>query len=227
MLSGNSFYTSIKALSLMLILIFTPLAGFAQQQQQQQAQVPQATLRARPLPPVQYAPGRDYDMRHIALDLKFDWEREQALGTATLSFAPLANNLKQVEFDAANMTFNSVKLSNGADLQYETDAPREKLRVRLDRAYQPSDVLTVVISYHTNGPTPQSLSNFGGLVFVKPTQDEPNRPRQIWSQGEAEWNHQWFPCFDHPNDFATTEMTATVEKPLMVISNGRLLEKKA
>ncbi|HEY0546287.1 MAG TPA: M1 family aminopeptidase [Pyrinomonadaceae bacterium] len=224
MLSNKPFYFSVKALSFMLalLLICAPQAATAQQQ----SQVPQATLRTRPLPPTQYIPSRDYDVRHIALDLRFDWEREQALGTATISFAPLANNLKQVEFDAANMTFNSVKLSNGAELQYEADAPHEKLRVWLDRAYQPSDVLTVVISYHTNGPTPQSLTGQGGLTFIKPTLDEPNRPRQIWSQGESEWNHQWFPCFDHPNDFATTEMTATVEKPLMVISNGRLIEKK-
>lgn len=225
MFANKPFYSSVKVLSLMLALLLglVPQAATAQQQQ---AQVPQATLRTRPLPPVQYIPGRDYDVRHIALDLKFDWEREQALGTATISFAPLTNNLKQVEFDAANMTFSSVKLNGGAELQYETDTPHEKLRVVLDRAYQPSDVLTVVISYHTNGPTPQSLTGLGGLTFIKPTPDDPSRPRQIWSQGEAEWNHQWFPCFDHPNDFATTEMTATVEKPLMVISNGRLLEKK-
>ncbi|MBV9958053.1 MAG: DUF3458 domain-containing protein [Acidobacteria bacterium] len=209
---------SSKALSLLLVLlfIFAPLA----------ATVAQTTLRARPLPPTQYIPSRDYDMRHIALDLRFDWEREQALGTATISFAPLTDDLKQVEFDAANMTFSSVKLSGGAPLQYVTDAPHEKLRVTLDRAYQTSDVLTIVIAYHTNGPTPQSLVGNGGLTFIKPTKEEPNRPRQIWSQGEAEWNHQWFPCFDHPNDFATTETTATVEKPLMVISNGKLIEKK-
>jgi aminopeptidase N len=35
----------------------------------------------------------------------------------------------------------------------------------------------------------------------------------IWSQGETEFNHYWFPCYDHPNDFTTTELFAIVEKP--------------
>lgn len=224
MSSKKTFRLSVKALGFLLtcVFVFAPLAALAQETSQ--ATQP---LRARPLPPTQYIPSHDYDTRHIALDLRFDWEREQALGTATISFAPLTKNLQRVEFDAANMTFNSVKLSNGAPLQYEADAPHEKLRVTLDKVYQPSDVLTVVISYHTNGATPQSNTGQGGLIFIKPTTEEPGRPRQIWSQGESEWNHQWFPCFDHPNDFATTEMTATVEKPLMVISNGKLIEKKA
>lgn len=188
----------------------------------------QQQTQRRTLPPRQYIPARDYDTRNITLNLRFDWEKEQAIGTATISFAPLAANLSRVEFDAANMTFNSVKLASGTQLKFEADAGREKLRVVLDKVYQPANVITVVIDYHTNGITQGAgLANFGrGLTFIKPRADEPNRPRQIWSQGESEYNHYWFPCFDHPNDFATTEMIATVEKPLMVISNGRLLETK-
>ncbi|HYE65456.1 MAG TPA: M1 family metallopeptidase, partial [Pyrinomonadaceae bacterium] len=193
-------------------------------------QTPQTqTLKPRPLPPTQYIPSRDYDMRNITLNLRFDWEREQALGTATITFAPLTSNLRSVEFDAAYMTFSSVQLSTGTPLQYQTDVSREKLRINLDRPYQPKDLLTVVINYHTNGVTTDSGAGaqFGrGLTFIKPTPADPKRPRQIWSQGETEYNHYWFPCYDHPNDFATSEMIATVEKPLMVISNGSLVETK-
>jgi aminopeptidase N len=180
------------------------------------------------LPPRQYIAIRNYDTRHIKLDLHFDWEREQAIGTATITFAPLTTNFQSLEFDAANMTFSSVKLESGAPLKYETDEIREKLRITMDRAYQPSDVLTVVIAYNTKGvSTDTGIGGFGrGLTFIKPTKDDPTRPKQIWSQGETEYNHYWFPCFDHPNDFATTEIIATVEKPLMVVSNGRLLETK-
>jgi aminopeptidase N len=88
--------------------------------------------------------------------------------------------------------------------------------------------LTVVISYRTNKPTAaRSLAlGGGGLTFIKPRPDDPTRPRQIWTQGESETNHFWFPSFDHPNDFVTTEIVATVEKPLIVISNGALLGTK-
>src|SRR5215212_6015224 len=155
------------------------------------------------IPPRQNIRERTYDTRHIKLDLRFDWEREQVMGTATITFTPLNANTKTVEFDAANMTFKSVTLSTGAPLKFEADAAREKLRVALDRAYQPADVLTVVINYNTNGVTKQAgLATFGrGLTFIKPSADD-------------------------PNDFATTEMIATVEKPLMVVSNGKLLATK-
>jgi aminopeptidase N len=182
----------------------------------------------RPFPPAQYIPAHDYDQRNIKLDLRFDWEHEQASGTATITLAPLMKDLRRVDFDAAYMTVSSVTLASGGTLNFTSEAPREKLTVALDRAYQPAEELTVVISYHTNQPPLEKRSNLGGggLNFIQPRPDDPTRPRQIWSQGEAEFNHLWFPCFDHPSDFATSEIVATVEKPLSVISNGKLLEVK-
>jgi aminopeptidase N len=220
---------SVRFLCLVLALtLLMPHALLAQSTNTTTAPQTQ-TLKPRPLPPTQYIPSHDYDMRHIKLDLRFDWEREQALGSATITFAPLSADFRRVEFDAANMTFASVRLASGTPLQFAADAATEKLRLTLDRAYQPGDAITVVINYHTNGTGAEGgrRVEFGrGLTFIKPTPDDPARPRQIWSQGEAETNHLWFPCYDHPNDFATTEMIATVEKPLMVISNGKLLETK-
>ncbi len=210
----------LKALCLALVLMFLASSPATAQQA--------STSRRRQLPPAQYIPDRNYDTRNITLNLRFDWDKEQAIGTATITFAPLANGVRAVEFDAANMTFNSVKLAAGAPLQFTADVPREKLRVTLDRAYNLSDVVTIVVDYNTNGVNKElGIGGFGrGLTFIKPRPDDPKRPRQIWSQGETEYNHLWFPCYDHPNDFTTTEMIATVEKPLMVISNGKLLETK-
>ena len=182
----------------------------------------------RPFPPTQYIPAHDYDQRNIKLDLRFDWEHEQAIGSATITLAPLVKDLRQIDFDAAYMTFSSVTIASGDPMKYAYDATGEKLTVFLDRAYEPSEELTLIISYHTNQPPLDKRSNLGGggLNFIKPRPDDPTRPRQIWSQGEAEFNHLWFPCFDHPSDFATSEMVATVEKPLSVISNGKLVEVK-
>src|SRR5882724_3127142 len=183
--------------------------------------------RLRPFPPTQYVPDHDYDTKHIALDLRFDWEREQALGHETLIFSPLVNNLRNVQLDAANITVTSVTMLPATQLQFNTDTANQKLAITLDRVYQPAETATLVIDYHTNGPTGR-LSGLvgGGLRFIKPTAEDPRRPKQIWSQGESEYNHYWFPCYDHPNDFFTSELTATVEKPLTVISNGKLIETK-
>jgi aminopeptidase N len=182
----------------------------------------------RPFPPARYIPPHNYDQRNIKLNLRFDWEQEQAIGSATITLAPTVKDLRRVDFDAALMTISTATLVNGSPLKFEYDETKEKLWILLDRAYQPNEELTVVISYRTNKPTPaRSLAlGGGGLNFIKPRPDDPTRPRQIWTQGETETNHFWFPSFDHPNDFVTTEIVATVEKPLIVISNGALLSTK-
>src|SRR5262249_26213101 len=45
-------------------------------------------------------------------------------------------------------------------------------------------------------------------------------------QGQAEDTHHWLPCYDYPNDRATSEMIVTVAKPLSVLSNGDLVETR-
>lgn len=186
---------------------------------------PQQRPSSRPLPPAQYIPAHDFDTRHIALDLHFNWDREEIIGVERIVFAPLIADLRKIELDAANMTFVSVALASGKKLNFTADVEKEKLSIELDRTYQPADEVTITISYNTNRPQKRRLGLTGtGIRFIKPSADDPNRPKQIWSQGESEYNHYWFPCYDHPNDFFTSEITATVEKPLSVISNGKLLE---
>jgi aminopeptidase N len=187
----------------------------------------------RALPPAQYIPPRNFNTRHIKLDLRFDWAREQAIGTETITLTPATNNIRDITLDATNMTFASVKLAaTGAPLTFAYDPAREKLNVALDRPYKLGEEIVLLIEYRTNG---RAVSRTGGaigdafgrgLTFNKPNEEEPDRPRQIYSQGESEFNHYWFPCFDHPNDFHTSEVIATVEKPFIVISNGSLIETR-
>lgn len=187
----------------------------------------QTSPQSPSFPPTQYIPDRDFDTRHIALDLRFDWEHEGLTGVETIVFKPLLTNLRKIELDAAEMTITSVRLGGASTLKYVMDLPSQKLRIELDRPYQPSDELTAVIEYHTNGPQTRLTGLVGAaLRFIKPSPEDPTKPRQIWSQGETEYNHYWFPCYDHPNDFFTSEITATVEKPLSVISNGKLLDTR-
>jgi aminopeptidase N len=210
------------------LLALTATAAFGQAQPASSpTPQPQARPAQRPFPPPRYIPAHDYDQRDIKLDLHFDWEKEQAIGTATITLAPTVTNLRRVDFDAADMAVSGAALAAGAPLKFEYDAANEKLSVFLDRAYQPNDELKLVISYYTNKPA-AGRAGFGGggLNFIKPRAGDPTRPRQIWTQGEAETNHQWFPCFDHPNDFVTSEIIATVEKPLSVVSNGKLISVK-
>ena len=180
------------------------------------------------LPPVHYVRSRDFDMQHVALNLKFDWEKEQTFGTATVTLAPMLPNFQTVNLDAGAMTIKSVKLG-GRDLKFTYDDAKTNLSVALDRVYRIGEALTLTIDYRTNGVVVANTLGFGGgggLKFIKPDADNPNRRRQIWSQGETDYNRFWFPSYDSPNDFRTSELTATVEKSMFVVSNGKLVSRK-
>jgi aminopeptidase N len=220
----STLFGKLLTLSLLAVVLVSGPASLARPTDLVQTPQP---AQARPFPPTQYIPSHDYDTKDISLNLHFDWEHEQAIGSATITLAPLVDNFRKVEFDAGHITFTGIKLSSGKVVTFVTDAEKQKLRVELDRAYLHTEELTLVIEYHTNGPLSGRLGlTGGGLKFIKPTTDDPSRPRQIWSQGESEYNHFWFPCYDHPNDFFTSEIYATVEKPLSVISNGKLIATK-
>src|SRR5882672_1604217 len=94
---------------------------------------------ARAFPPTQYVPSHDFDIKHIALNLRFDWAQEQLIGTETITLTPLVKDLVRVELDAADMTFTSVNLAAGTVLKYEADASKQKLWVALDHPHQPAD----------------------------------------------------------------------------------------
>src|SRR5437588_8979400 len=130
------------------LLVFAPIIFGARLTPGQANQPTPAVARRaqQPVPAPQYIPPHDYDQRNIKLDLKFDWEHEQAIGLATITLAPTVKDLRRVDFDAAYMTISAATLSSGSTLKWDYDASKEKLSVQLDRAYQPTEELTVVIS---------------------------------------------------------------------------------
>ena len=171
---------------------------------------------------------RNIDIKHIALDLKFDSAKKQAYGTAAITFSPLETS-RQITLDAGRLTLNSITIPDGAQLTFDYDGSdsNDALKITLDREYSPNEVITITIDYHTNwvnNTDPLNIwgSNGKGLRFFEPSSTELNRHRQIWSIGEPESNRYWFPCYDSPDDLRTGELTATVESGMTVISNGTL-----
>jgi aminopeptidase N len=217
------------AFLMLFTLLFSQLvfAGNPRNEEARKFFLQQEKQEKRKLPPVNYIRSRAIDVKHIAIDLKFDWDKEQAFGTSTITVTTFKNTAK-INLDAAYMTINSVKLSNGTVLKY-TYAGKDSdnnLEIMLDREYKRGEDLTVKVDYKTNyvntADAETSIGGFGrGLRFIKPNADQPNKPYQIWSQGQTEFNRYWFPSYDNPNDFRTTELKATVEKKYSVISNGK------
>jgi aminopeptidase N len=187
----------------------------------------QQTQARKPLPPVNWARARTVDIKHIAIDLRFDWRNRQAYGTTALTLAPMKRTSK-IALDAARFTIHSVTLASGKPLQYAYDGGErdDNLEITLDRAYDAGEDLTVNVAYRTNWVNPIDPGSLGGsngkgLRFSGPTSNDPKKPREIWSSGEPAGNRYWFPGYDAPNDLRTVEFMATVEPPLIAISNGR------
>jgi aminopeptidase N len=165
--------------------------------------------------PLRYMPTRQYDLQHLRLDLTFDWDARSVEGTATNTLAPLLPGVDSLIFNAAGLDVRTVRV-NGVQRPFTLDPEAQTLTVKLDRGYGPQDPLEVAIDY--------SAHPRAGLYFVGPDAGYPKKPRQIYSQGESDLNRFWFPSWDYPNDRATTEMVATVKRPLAVVGNGKLLE---
>lgn len=184
------------------------------------------------LPLLQNGRMRRVDVKHIVIDLRFDWQKRQAYGVTTITLAPLAAT-NQIALDAGMFKINSVTSPKGAALKYEYDGgdKNDNLRITLEREYKTGEEVTLKIDYRTNWVNeidPNSLggNNGKGLRFSKPTSNDPNKPKEIWSIGDPESNRYWFPGYDAPDDTRTTEFIANVDKNLTVVSNGKLVAIK-
>ena len=162
--------------------------------------------------------GRDrpFAVEHIALEFSFNLARRELRGVATTTFRPRADGLREAVFDARELEVESVADGSGRALPYRLDG--RSLRVDLGRPRSSRRRITTVVRYRAR---PRR-----GLYFNAPDPDYPERPRQIWTQGQAEDSAYYFPCFDYPGEKATSEVTATVPLGWSVLSNGRLASRR-
>jgi len=162
-----------------------------------------------------YARTRTYDLQNARLQLRFDVAEKRVMGEVTHTLAPLRDGLTQLEFDSVGLTISSVTIA-GRPAKYETSAT--KLLVALDRPARAGEKLNVVIRYEGRPKR--------GLTFILPDKNYPNRPIQIWTQGQAEEIRNIVPIYDYPNDLTTSEIITTVPKSWVTLSNGKLISVK-
>lgn len=184
-----------------------------------QAGAPAQTVAARRRPPEgprQQRPARTYDVLHYLIRTRFDVPRKEVIGDETITLKPLASGFSSFALDASDMRIESVTLLP-SNTQLRWSQPPDKLLINLDSPFGPNDSLSVRIRYVA---TPRR-----GLFFV-PAKASPtiSKPAHIWTQGQPQDNHRWFPCYDYPDDKATTEQYITTGATEIAISNGALAE---
>lgn len=159
---------------------------------------------------------RTYDVQHIKIEIGVNiWEKKIS-GNVSTTIVPLTDEFSSFEVDAVGMNIFVVSVE-GKSSKYEYE--NNKIKIYLDKLYKKTDTIYYSISYMVNNPEK-------GLYFISPTTTFPNKRYEVWSQGEGEDNRYWFPCYDYPNDMATTEMIVTVDYKYQTISNGVLKSRK-
>lgn len=159
-----------------------------------------------------YARGRNYDLQHSKIALRFDVGQKKVIGDVTHTIAILRDGIDKVEFDSVGLTIESVTV-NKAKAEFKTEP--EKLLVDLPGAQKAGAKLDVEIRYEGE-PTK-------GLYFILPDKDYPDQPKEIWTQGESEDTRYYLPTYDYPNDRLTTETIVTVPSSWITVANGKLI----
>ncbi|MBW4658441.1 MAG: M1 family metallopeptidase [Drouetiella hepatica Uher 2000/2452] len=161
-----------------------------------------------------YNPDRPGQVEHIFLDLVLDIPQQSYRGTCSIRLNPVRSGIDRLTLDAVNLHIESVQIA-GVSQDFEYDG--EQLQVRLKDATAVGKALTLAIAYHVEQPQ-------RGIYFIAPDESYPQKPVQVWTQGEDEDSRYWFPCFDYPGQLSTSEIQVQVPRELMAISNGELVE---
>jgi aminopeptidase N len=160
-----------------------------------------------------YNPDRPGQVEHIFLDLILNIPKKSFEGVCSIRLKPVRNGIQFLSLDAVNLDINSV---NVAGVAQSFDYDGEKLNIELNAPTIAGNSITLDIAYGVENPQ-------RGLYFVGPTKHYPDKPVQVWTQGEDEDSRFWFPCFDYPGQLATSEIRVKVPKEFLAISNGELI----
>lgn len=172
---------------------------------------------------------KKFDLIHTKLDVKFNWEKSQLYGKATLKLRPYFYATNTLQLNARGMDIHKVELVSANEnipLQFVYNDSL-LLNITLNKAYTKTDTLSIFIDY-TSKPEElkeggsNAISSDKGLYFINPKNEEKNKMPQIWTQGETESNSAWFPTIDAPNQKMTQEIAITVDSKYVTLSNGIL-----
>lgn len=183
-----------------------------------------------------FPPPAHFDHVHMRLELAFaDLSKPQATGVLTLRLAARGKPRSEVVLNAGpGIDVRSVRIPEKSTPKHGM-TPAVPLRhthkdgtltVPLAAPAAVGQEFEVEIAYDLDF----SKQRGQGLTWLAPraeAKSETDRHPVIYSQGQAESNHLWFPCHDFPNERLTTELIVTAPTGFRTVSNGRLVEMKA
>src|SRR4051812_10675402 len=164
--------------------------------------------------PRRYAVDKEFQAIHVALDVRPDFKQRTIESKATLRFKPVLKPSRELKLDAVDLDVQSV---NSSEKIQGYQVTSDKLIITFAEPLTPDKEYEVAIGYKAQ-PT-------AGIYFRTPEMGYKEGDTHLFTQGEEIEARHWYPCLDSPNQRLTTEITCTVPKGMMVISNGRLVSK--
>ena len=161
-----------------------------------------------------YSPDRPGQVEHIFLDLAMDLEQGQCQGTCHIRLTPIRSGTRHLTLDAVQQDIQGV-LIEGEPQTFDYDG--QYLQIYTQEPLPVGETIGIEIQYHLDRPQ-------RGLYFIQPTPTDPQKPVQVWTQGEDEDARYWFPCFDYPGQLATSEIRVKVPAGFRALANGELIE---
>lgn len=172
------------------------------------------------------------ELKHTKLKVNFDYQKEQMNGEEWLTVSPYFYPTDSLVLDAKGMLIHEVSLDkNGSKSTLKYNYKDDVLKINLDKTYNRNENYTVYIKY-TSRPNEvkqegsAAINDAKGLYFINAQGKDPDKPTQIWTQGETESSSAWFPTIDKPNQKSTQEIFMTVPDKYVTLSNGILKDSK-
>lgn len=172
-----------------------------------------------------YAPDRPVKLEHLFLNAMVDPHAKIFSATVTQTLRVVAPQVRHLKLDQVDLAIDSVKI-NKKTVPFSIEGQflivslvNSESNAASARPPVPGETLELTIQYRV--PSPRR-----GLYFTGPDAEYPNKPYQVWTQGQDEDTRYWIPTLDYPNQKTTTEVIATVPKGFVAVSNGALLSKK-
>lgn len=171
---------------------------------------------------------KQFDLIHTKLKVRPGWEKQYLHGKATLTLTTHFYPQDTLTLDARGFDLHMVAM-----IKPDTLIPlihnydNQDLTILLDKTSHRKDTIKLFIDYTANpneleAGGSRAITSDRGLYFINPLGKEPDKPRQIWTQGETESNSAWFPTIDKPNQKTTQEIYITVDTAFKTLSNGLL-----
>ena len=170
-----------------------------------------------------------FDLIHTKLNINLDIPNSQVHGVAEITARPYWYEQENFVLDAKGMEIHKVELiQNSTRAQTTFDYNNEQLTIHLGRKYNRDEQVVVSIEYTAKpnewkAPAWDAPNTDEGLYFIDPKGTNPNKPTQVWAQGETEANSIWFPTIDKPNQKMSQELIVTVDDKYKTLSNGALI----